>query len=58
MMLRAHCIRPHGRFNHRASYVDKVLADVGLTAVITRAELRVESGLPVAGLVVSATKPA
>jgi predicted TPR repeat methyltransferase len=51
-----YCIKPHGRFNHRAQYVERVLVDAGLKADIARAELRVESGLPVAGLVVTATK--
>ena len=54
----AYCLRPHGRFNHRAEYVERVLADAGLTAEIARAPLRMEVGLPVAGLVVTATKPA
>lgn len=53
-----YCIRPHGRFNHRARYVERVLVQAGLRAEIARAQLRVESGLPVAGLVVTATKPA
>jgi predicted TPR repeat methyltransferase len=53
-----YCIKPHGRFNHRAQYVERVLVDAGLRVEIARAELRVESGLPVAGLVVTATKPA
>ncbi|MGB7218842.1 MAG: tetratricopeptide repeat protein [Vicinamibacterales bacterium] len=52
-----YCIRPHGRYNHRAAYVARVLADAGLEADIARAELRMENGLPVAGLVVMATKP-
>jgi len=53
-----YCIKPHGRFNHRAQYVERVLVDAGLQVDIARAELRVESGLPVAGLVVTAMKPA
>ena len=52
-----YCLKPHGRFSHRAQYVERVLAAAGLSADIARAELRVESGLPVAGLVVTATKP-
>jgi predicted TPR repeat methyltransferase len=51
-------IRPHGRYNHRADYVERLLADAGLHASIERAELRKESGLPVAGLVVRAARPA
>jgi predicted TPR repeat methyltransferase len=53
-----YCIRPHGRFNHSASYVERVLADAGFDTDIRRGELRLESGLPVAGLVVIATRPA
>jgi predicted TPR repeat methyltransferase len=51
-----YCIKPHGRFNHRAEYVERVLEDAGLNAVIARGDLRMESGLPVAGLVVTAVK--
>ncbi|MDO8478515.1 MAG: tetratricopeptide repeat protein [Candidatus Rokubacteria bacterium] len=56
--LSTYCIKPHGRFNHRAQYVECVLVEAGLKADIARAELRMESGAPVAGLVVTATKPA
>ena len=52
------CIKPHGRFNHRAPYVERVLTAAGLKADLARGELRIESGLPVAGLVVTATKSA
>jgi predicted TPR repeat methyltransferase len=51
------CIQPHGRYNHRAEYVERLLSDVGLHPTIARAELRKEQGLPVAGLVVRAAKP-
>jgi len=37
--------------------VERLLATAGLEPVIERAELRKESGLPVAGLVVRATRP-
>jgi predicted TPR repeat methyltransferase len=50
-------IKPHGRYNHGADYVQRVIDDAGLTQTISRAELRLESGLPVAGLVVTAEKP-
>ncbi len=53
-----YCIKHHGRYNHHAAYVERALVDAGLEVHIARAELRVESGLPVAGLVVMATKPA
>jgi predicted TPR repeat methyltransferase len=52
-----YCLRPHGRYNHSEAYVTRVLADAGLRADVTRAELRLESGVPVAGLVVMAIKP-
>ena len=52
-----YCIKPHGRYTHRADYVERVLADAGLKAGIARAELRMESGAPVAGLVVTAMRP-
>ena len=52
------CIRPHGRYNHRRTYVERLLAAAGLRAHVARADLRMEGGVPVAGLVVRAEKPA
>ena len=46
----------HGRYTHAGSYVERLLASVGLQPEIVHAELRTESGTPVAGLVVRATK--
>lgn len=46
----------NGRYRHSRAYVDSVLADAGLRAEIVEAELRLEGGEPVAGLVVHATK--
>jgi predicted TPR repeat methyltransferase len=46
----------HGRFSHAAAYVERVLAFAGLQPEIAHAELRMESGAPVAGLVIRATK--
>jgi predicted TPR repeat methyltransferase len=46
----------HGRYSHARSYVERLLARSGLEAEIAEAELRMESGSPVAGLVVRATK--
>jgi predicted TPR repeat methyltransferase len=46
----------HGRYTHRQRYVEDMLADVGLRPDIVQAELRTESGMPVAGLVVRAVK--
>ena len=46
-----------GRYRHAREYVSAVLADAGLRPEIVRAELRLEGGEPVAGLVVLGTKP-
>jgi predicted TPR repeat methyltransferase len=48
----------HGRYSHSLEYVKRVLAQSGLTAEAEFAELRNEAGVPVAGLVVRATKTA
>jgi predicted TPR repeat methyltransferase len=48
----------HGRYSHTSSYVERLLARAGLKAEITHADLRTESGAPVAGLVVRAMKMA
>jgi predicted TPR repeat methyltransferase len=47
----------HGRYCHARQYVERVLADTNLQSDIESAELRLEAGDPVAGLVVRATKP-
>jgi predicted TPR repeat methyltransferase len=47
----------HGRFSHTTAYVECLLAAACLTSEIAYADLRMESGAPVAGLVVRATKP-
>jgi predicted TPR repeat methyltransferase len=49
-------ICPHGRYSHAASYVERLLKQAGLQPDIARAELRMESGSPVPGLAVSATR--
>ena len=46
----------HGRYSHGRGYVQRLLAQVGLQAKISCAELRMESGVPVAGLVIRAMK--
>ena len=46
----------HGRFSHSQSYVERVLRCAGFSPDIAHADLRTESALPVAGLVVRATK--
>lgn len=51
-------LQPHGRYTHGARYVKRLLAGAGLQPEIGRAELRLENGVPVPGLVVRATKPA
>jgi predicted TPR repeat methyltransferase len=53
----SHRLQRHGRYAHGAEYVRHVLADAGLDPHLERADLRLESGIPVAGLVVRATKP-
>src|SRR5262249_27587863 len=49
-------ISPPGRYGRTRGYVERVLAAVDLQAEIVGAELRLEAGTPVAGLVVKATK--
>jgi predicted TPR repeat methyltransferase len=51
-------IGPSGRYRHTREYVQDALEGVSLGAEITPAELRLEAGEPVAGLVVMATKRA
>jgi len=48
----------HGRYSHGENRVRELLAAAGLRPTIARAELRMEAGVPVAGLVVCATKAA
>lgn len=47
----------HGRYAHSRAYVERLLSSAGLSLKIAEAHLRMESGTPVAGLVVRATKP-
>ena len=49
-------ISPHGRYGHARQYVERVLANANLRAEIRQAELRLEAGDPVQGLVVCASK--
>jgi predicted TPR repeat methyltransferase len=46
----------HGRYSHSSAYVEQLLARSGLQPEIAHAELRMEAGAPVAGLVIRATK--
>jgi predicted TPR repeat methyltransferase len=50
-------ISPNGRYRHARAYVERVLADAGLQPEIVPAELRLEAGEPVPGLVVRGAKP-
>jgi predicted TPR repeat methyltransferase len=52
-----YAISPHGRYGHRRQYVERVLTGANLLSEIVPAELRLEAGDPVRGLVVRATKP-
>ena len=52
-----YAISHHGRYCHTRQYLERVLADASLRPEIVPAELRLEAGDPVAGLVVRATKP-
>ena len=52
-----HSIGLHGRYRHSRRYLERVLADANLRPEIVPAELRLEAGDPVQGLVVRATKP-
>ena len=45
-------LSPNGRYQHSPDYLERVLADAGLQSEILPAELRLEAGEPVAGLVV------
>jgi len=47
----------NGRYRHARGYLEQVLADAGLQPEVVSAELRLEAGDPVAGLVVRGTRP-
>lgn len=47
----------HGRYTHGDAYVERLLAGSALQPTIARADLRLEGGVPVAGLLVRAKKP-
>ena len=46
----------HGRYSHARAYVEELLAFSGLQSKIVQAELRMEAGAPVPGLVIRAAK--
>jgi predicted TPR repeat methyltransferase len=52
-----YAIGTSGRYRHSREYLERVLRDASLQSEIVAAELRLEAGDPVAGLVVRATKP-
>jgi predicted TPR repeat methyltransferase len=52
-----YALSPHGRYSHTRQYLDRVLTEAGFQPEIETAELRLEAGRPVPGLVVRATKP-
>ena len=51
-----YALSPNGRYRHARAYVERVLAEAGLQSEIVPAELRLEAGEPVPGLVVRATR--
>jgi predicted TPR repeat methyltransferase len=48
-------LEPHGRYAHSFRYVERVLGAARFKVAVMRAELRMESGSPVPGLVIRAT---
>ena len=53
-----HRLNYHGRYGHRQEYVQRALQLAGFAAEIVRAELRMEAGRPVVGLVIAAERAA
>jgi predicted TPR repeat methyltransferase len=53
-----YAIRSHGRYGHTRQYLERILSGANLQPEIVPAELRLEAGEPVQGLVVRAEKPA
>jgi predicted TPR repeat methyltransferase len=51
-------LETHGRYSHSRAYVERLLVSRGLQPEIVPAELRMEAGAPVAGLVVRGIKSA
>jgi len=49
-------LETHGRYTHTQPYVERLLVSGGLEPTIERAELRLETGVPVAGLVIRARR--
>ncbi len=53
-----YAIGPSGCYRHGRGYVERVLTEAGLRPELVPAELRLEAGDPVAGLVVRGTRRA
>jgi predicted TPR repeat methyltransferase len=51
---KGYALEPHGRYSHDEEYVCRTLAATGFTVTIDAAELRMEAGRAVAGLLVTA----
>ena len=49
-------LQAHGRYGHARAYVERLLTSAALQSKIIEAELRMEAGAPVPGLVVRAEK--
>ena len=47
-------LEPHGRYAHSRRYAERLLRETGFSVEIVPAELRLESGVPVRGLVIRA----
>ena len=47
-------LEPHGRYAHTLDYVERALAAAAFSTTVVHAELRMESGSPVPGLVIHA----
>ena len=51
-------LEAHGRYSHAPVYVEPLLSSFGLPSKILQAELRMEAGVPVPGLLIRAAKRA
>jgi predicted TPR repeat methyltransferase len=50
-------LEPHGRYQHSRRYAERLLREAGFGVEMVHAELRMESGVPVRGLVIRAERP-
>jgi predicted TPR repeat methyltransferase len=54
-----YCLEVHGRYSHSRAYVEQLLMSYDLKpTIVIEAELRMEAGVAVPGLVIRAAKPA